>query len=226
VSLKYLLRRLVVLTFKTIIFALARIDIEGLDHVPRKGSLIVASNHIGHLDPLLTVAYMPRLVRFLALSDLFALPHAVHLLRLFDAISVHRDQQDKRALIESLKALRHGQAIGLFPEGRMSLTGSLERARTGTAYLARATNAAILPVAFTGTEHFLPNLRRWRRSSVRIRIGQPLRLQRSSRTGDPDELQRDTACLMGAIATLLPAAYKGVYGPAGADPSAKPETSH
>ena len=210
-SSKHLLQRLVVVAFKAVTFVLARVEIEGLDHVPRDGALIVASNHVGHLDPLLTVAYMPRPVRFLALSDLFALAHAVHLLRLFDAIPVNRDQQDKRALIESLKTLRQGQAIGLFPEGRMSVTGSLEPARTGTAYLARATGAAVLPIGFSGTEHFLPNLRRLRRTPVRMKIGRPIHLEPSAGLGNAEDLQLGTTHLMKAIAALLPVSYRGPY---------------
>jgi hypothetical protein len=70
----------------------------------------------------------------------------------------------------------------------------------------------VLPVAFTGTEHFLSNLRRWRRSTVRMAIGKPFRLDPASRAADPEELRRDTTRIMAAIADLLPESYRGAYG--------------
>lgn len=194
--------------------ALARLDVQGLENVPAEGPLLVAFNHLAHLDGPLIVACIPREVEGLALSDLYDVPVVGQLLKLYGVVPVHRDQFDRAVLRRALAVLREGKALALAPEARMSVTGALERARHGAAYLALHAAAPILPVALTGTELIPGALRRLRRASVTMTVGEPYHPPAPAR--DPAlrraQIEEVTATIMLRIAALLPPEYRGEYG--------------
>lgn len=105
------------------------------------------------------------------------------------------------------------------PEGRESLTGALEEATRGAAFLAVRSNALVLPLAITGTqnERLLANLRRLRRTPVTFTVGRPFQIEGSSLSSEPATLSRQilieqgTQRMMQQIAALLPDEYKGIY---------------
>jgi 1-acyl-sn-glycerol-3-phosphate acyltransferase len=185
-----------------------------LDRIPAEGPLLVAFNHLAYLDAPLIVAYAPRDVETLALSDLYEVPVTGHLLKLYGAIPVRRDQFDRTVLRRALKVLSEGKALALAPEARMSVTASLERARHGAAYLALRSAAPILPVALTGTELVAGALRHLRRASVTMIVGEvyepPPRARHPAlrRT----QVEEVTEAIMLRIAALLPPEYRGEYG--------------
>lgn len=193
---------------------LARLNVRGLERVPAEGPLLVAFNHLAHLDGPLIVAFIPREVEGLALSDLYEVPVVGQLLRLYGAIPVHRDQFDRTVLRRALAVLREGKALALAPEARMSVTGALERARHGAAYLALRAAVPILPVALTGSELIPGALRRFRRASITMTVGDLY--HPPPRVRDPAlrlaQLEEVTEAIMLRIAALLPPRYRGEYG--------------
>jgi len=159
-----------------------RPTIEGLENIPRRGPLILASNHLSFIDSMVIPMVAPRRVAFLAKSDYFTGTGVKGTLTrwwftFFDMIPVDRD--DHRSAQESLDAalgvLRAGGAFGIYPEGTRSLDGRLYRGRTGTAWLAIAAGAPVVPVALSGTENLQPVGSRFpRRAKVRVQFGPPL----------------------------------------------------
>lgn len=94
-----------------------RVEIIGLENIPKEGSLIFCGNHRTYLDPPLIVCTAKRDMRFLAKDELAKNPFLNFLGWTFEAILVKRDEKDVTAIKESLKALKNGQCIALFPEG-------------------------------------------------------------------------------------------------------------
>jgi 1-acyl-sn-glycerol-3-phosphate acyltransferase len=140
----------------------------GLDHVPRSGPVILASNHVSFLDPLFLLWIGDRnrrKVRFLAMAELWDSP----LLRFFlvhtGQIPVTREAPGARAsLSHAADALGAGECLGVFPEGRISEDLEPLAGKTGVARLAAQTGAPVVPVGVWGGHRLYPKgrPRRWR----------------------------------------------------------------
>lgn len=120
-----------------------RVEIAGLERVPRSGPLVVAANHNqGLMDGMLLVAALPRRLRPVAKAPLFRYPIIGQLVRLSGAIPVHRRQDEQRGAVDNQamfsaaeRVLDMGDAILIFPEGVSQPEPALMPLRTGTARL-------------------------------------------------------------------------------------------
>jgi len=156
--------------------------IEGLEHVPRTGAVIIASNHLSFIDSVVIPLAVPRRVRFLAKAEYFTgrglRGRGVALFfRLIDAVPVERtgNRDSMRSLESALQVLRDDHAFGIYPEGTRSRDGRLYRGRTGVGWLALTSGAPVVPVAVTGTDAVQPvGSRRLRVHPVRVRFGPPV----------------------------------------------------
>lgn len=121
----------------------------GLERVPADGPVIFASNHAGWLDgPLLTML-SPRPVHALTKQEMFEGRMGAFLTGA-GQIPLNRFGADPSAVRSSLRVLRDGGAIGIFPEGTRG-AGELEVFHHGVSYLALASGAAVVPVTQVGT---------------------------------------------------------------------------
>lgn len=188
--------------------ALVRLDVQKQAAVPA-GPLLIAPNHLAHLDPWLVITLLDRPPEVVALADLWHEPIAP-VLWFYEPIPVHRDQADRALLTRVVDALQAGQQVVLFPEARISTTGALERAREGIGYLALKAGVPVVPVAITGTETAYTTWRRGRRPQVRIVIGRALTFTSSGHRRHSERAAATTA-IMEAIARLLPPEYRGAY---------------
>ena len=120
------------------------------------GPIIVISNHTSYADGVLLALAcrrMGRSLRLLATSGVFGAPLLGTVARKLGFIKVKRGAGDAAAsLDEAAGALAEGEAVGLFPEGRLTRDPMMwpERAKTGTVRLALRTGAPIVPVAMVG----------------------------------------------------------------------------
>jgi len=152
------------------------LEVSGTENIPKRGPLVVAANHLSHLDPPLVVNAVGRLVRFIAVDELFGNHLAFDVVTgFFGAIPTDRDGVPLRALEEAVAHLRGSGTVGVFPEGRrVEYWGETEPKR-GAAWLSWMGGAPLLPVAIHGTERTLgPVNRGIHRTAVRIWIGEPL----------------------------------------------------
>ena len=153
--------------------ALFRVRVRGVEHVPARGAILLAFNHVSSLDgPVLAIEFgrrVKRPVRFLVAKEFFAKRFHGWVLRTFDQIPIERGRGDAVALETALEALRHRSVVAIAPEGAVNPEpGSLQRIRGGFARLALATGSPIVPVAIWGTQD------RWPRGGVRWRrVGRP-----------------------------------------------------
>lgn len=115
--------------------------------LPAQGPVVVASNHISGLDPLLLIASSPRPLRFLIAREQYQRFGLNWVFRLAGCIPVDRESRPDRALREALRALESGEALAVFPHGRIHLdTDPPRRLKGGAVHLAQRTRAPICPV--------------------------------------------------------------------------------
>lgn len=128
-----------------------RLKIIGKENIPADGAVIFCGNHRTYLDPQIIVSTAGRDMRFLAKEELAENPFFRLLGNLFSAILVKRDEKDLTAVKESLKTLKAGGCIGLFPEGtRNGLEKNGGQLKNGASYLAIKTGAKIVPIGIIG----------------------------------------------------------------------------
>ena len=193
----------------------ARFDISGVEHIPSNGAAILVGNHRSYFDVAamsLTIAESGRPARFLGKKEVFDAPIVGSIAAAMGGIRVDRATGSDEPLAAAAAALDGGEMVTMMPEGTIPRGPAFFRkptGRWGAARLAQMTGAPVIPVGMWGTE------RVWPRSSripnvlnltdpptVRIRVGEPVRLVGRS-------LEADTKRIMAAIVDLLPAdAYR------------------
>ena len=233
--LRSLIRALVRLLFRIGL----RLEIEGREHLPASGPLVIIGNHFSIYEAPLLMVFLPYgdQITWLAATELQESRILKALIRLFNVIPVWRGQPDRAALRRAFDWLAEGGLVGIMPEGgvddslrHLTLAGQqttlhggpssrldaqLITPRPGAAYLAVRSGAPVLPTACLGTERIAANLRRLRRTPVRLIIGPvfgPLvvdeSLSKTERRERLDELGHE---MMRHMAALLPPENRGPY---------------
>ncbi|HWQ84261.1 MAG TPA: lysophospholipid acyltransferase family protein [Anaerolineales bacterium] len=205
------LRRISKWFIQGIVRLFIHLSVQGLENIPRQGPLLMVSNHLGDADAFIGIAVSPVQVEMIAKIELYDIPFLGKLMDAYGVIWIHRGQPDRHALQAALQGLKAGRVIAIAPEGRESLTGSLEEGTSGAAYLGLKSGAPILPVTFTGTENrtIFHNLKNLKRSPVTVTIGKVFSLDMQFER--KESLQKATDQIMFILASQLPVQYQGVY---------------
>ncbi len=203
----------------------ARPRFAGLDHIPRSGGVVVAANHISHIDPIysgLAVHLARRVPRFLAKDSLWRVPVLGTVLRATGQIPVFRQTAEARSsLRDGIAALERGKVLVVYPEGTISRDPEHwpMHPRTGVARLALSSGAPVVPMVHWGTHEVLDGYhKRYRpvpRTTVTVRCGEPVDL--SAYRGRPVDavlLREVTDLVMGRVRDLL-AEVRAEPAPAG-----------
>lgn len=125
------------------------VRVQGLELAPTEGPVLFAANHVGVIDGPLLAIYAPRPVHVFTKVEMFR-GVIGRFLTFSGQIPLDRFNADPRAVRQMLRVLRDGAAGGIFPEGRRG-DGELDRFHRGTAYLALAAGASVVPVVMIGT---------------------------------------------------------------------------
>lgn len=198
---------------------LFRPKVKGLRHVPSRGPVIIASNHLSFSDSIFMPLVVPRKVTFLAKSEYFTSPGPKGLLKKLTFIALGQVPVDRSggrrseaALITGLKVLAEGDCIGIYPEGTRSPDGRLYKGRTGIARLAIESGAPVIPVAMFNTDKIqptgrvLPKIKR-----VGMIFGEPMYFEGDST--DQLYLREVTDAIMFKIRDLSGQEYVDTYAP-------------
>jgi 1-acyl-sn-glycerol-3-phosphate acyltransferase len=177
-----LLYRLLHTVLTPFVNALYRPWVEGLEHVPKAGPAILASNHLSFLDHFFLPAVIDRPIFFLGKSDYFK-GWKRFFFENVGVMPVDRSggEASESSLRKGQEILESGRLLGIYPEGTRTPDGRLYRGKTGPVRLALRTGAPLVPVAMIGVFEVLPpgaKIPKIRR--VGIRIGPPIDLTRYS----------------------------------------------
>jgi 1-acyl-sn-glycerol-3-phosphate acyltransferase len=197
------------------LYLLGRPKIVGRQNLPRRGSVIVAANHLAVLDSFYVTLAVRRQVIFLAKSDYFDRDGFAGRLQRWFFTAVGQIRVDRRggsgaspALEAATQVVELGGVWGIHPEGTRSPDGRLYRGRTGAVRVAMDTGAPLVPVAITGTRPDR-DVRWWRRRVV-VEILEPLDLT-PFRAAGVDDVRAATDALMAVIGSRTGQAYIDSY---------------
>ena len=188
-------------------------EVNGLENVPKKDPFIIAANHMSYMDHMIImctlVPYLNRKIHHLAKKEHFDnfLKKSWHTWA--GAVPMDRQKGGKKALEWAINALKDGKIIAIHPEGTRSLTGKLQRARTGVARLALAAKVPVIPVGLIGTFEILPKgkyLPKLKKATMNI--GKPIHFEKYYDKKITKKLLRDiTSEVMVGIAKLCKQRY-------------------
>ena len=135
-------------------------EANGMANIPKKGPFIIAASHASYMDHMIIGAYfLPFLnqkIHFLAKKEHFdsILKRAWH--NYIGAIPIDREKGGREALKWAIEALKKGKILVIHPEGTRSITGKIQKAKTGVARLALISKAPVVPIGLIGTFEMLP----------------------------------------------------------------------
>ena len=127
-----------------------RFELVGKENIPKKGPIIICGNHRSFLDPPLIEVTCRRYTRFLAKEELTKNKFLAFLGVVFNAILVKRDSKEVVAIKESLKTLKNGDCLALFPEGTRNGLEKGVKVKDGVAFFAVRSGAKVVPCGIKG----------------------------------------------------------------------------
>lgn len=159
-----------------------RVRTRGEKNIPEEGAAVLVGNHVSFVDWMFILAASPRLVRFVVFAPIYYSPALHWLFKVAKAIPIESEKTNpkvfEKALDDIAEALKRGELVGIFPEGKLSADGSIDVFRQGVETIIKRTPVPVIPVHLSGlwgsmfsrkTKWRLPRLR-W--SLVSISIGE------------------------------------------------------
>jgi 1-acyl-sn-glycerol-3-phosphate acyltransferase len=178
----------------------------GRDNMPRTGGVLLVANHVSFLDVFVLGIPLRRPLNYVARSTLFV-PGLSWFIRSLGGFPIQREGMGAAGMKETLRRLRDGGIVTLFPEGTRSPDGQLGPLKQGIAVLVARAGVPVVPAAIAGTFEGWP---RWRLLPVphpiRIHYGTPIRPE-DIRGMDP---QAVTALIRERIEESLEIARRGL----------------
>ncbi len=170
------LYKLVIAVLATSIRSFSDVRFHGLSRIPRKGPVIVVSNHVSNLDPIFMVQAARRPIHFLSKKENFEKPIKRFVMTSTGQIETYRQGGARDALARAVDVLDSGLALGIFPEGTRSRSHEspyLQRGKTGIARLAaRFPDVQVVTMVMIGTQNMMSPgskmIRPWKKVDVMI----------------------------------------------------------
>jgi 1-acyl-sn-glycerol-3-phosphate acyltransferase len=147
----------------------------GRQRIPQSGPVLVCANHQSFLDPVLVGLTCNRRLNYLARASLFRHATLRWLIQFLDAIPIEREGMGLGGLRESLRRIRSGEMVLIFPEGTRTISGEVAHLESGFCMLARRGDPTLLPVGIDGAFDAWPKGRRLPRlARIHLCVGQPI----------------------------------------------------
>jgi len=199
-----------------IVFFLAmfvgKIKVRGRSNIPNEGPLVLVSNHFAYFDPFLLVYAIKKPIDFIMQKELGIEPQFLFAPMIYGAILTDRNKVGPSTVKESMKTIKKGKILGIFPEGGIT-SPVLTEAKPGAVYLASKAKASILPVSVRGASNAWANILRGVRSRIYINIGKPygpINIE-GTRQEKAQKINEASRVLMCRIAALLPEEKHGCF---------------
>jgi 1-acyl-sn-glycerol-3-phosphate acyltransferase len=159
---------------------------EGGYNVPATGPALIIANHASYFDPPAVGVCIRRRIHYLARKGLFRNPLFGSLIRRLNAVPVNQEGVATEGLKASLRLLKAGEAVLIFPEGERTWTGKMQPLKPGIALLIKQVDMPVVPAGIAGVFDAFPRTRllptHWsplflperKRGSFAVSIGRPL----------------------------------------------------
>jgi 1-acyl-sn-glycerol-3-phosphate acyltransferase len=146
----------------------------GRCHVPGSGGVLLVSNHLSYLDVFFLGIPLRRPLNYVARSTLFV-PVLAQLMRSVGGFPIDREGIGVSGLKETLRRLRDGGIVTLFPEGTRSRDGQLGPLKPGIAVLVARARVPVVPAGLAGSFEVWPRSRAVPvLHPIRIHYGRPI----------------------------------------------------
>lgn len=188
-----------------------RIEMTGTEHVPTSGGVLIACNHVSHLDFIyagLAAHPSKRLVRFMAKQEIFHHRVGGPVMRSMHHIPVDRGEGTE-SFQKAVGQLRAGEAVGIFPEATISRAMELKDFKTGAVRIAAEAGVPLVPVILWGTQRMMTkdHPRDFSRGRpISLRVGRPLHPTGTDPVAETAELKRVMAEMLRESILACPAA--------------------
>ncbi len=146
-----------------------RLDVRGLDKIPAEGPVVLASNHVSNIDPIIIGCSIDREVHFMAKSELFRCKCFAIVLSWLKAFPVNRRSNDRVALKKAIRLLAEGKVLGIFPEGERRRDVTVGKGHSGAGFVALKTGATIIPIGIVSEFRLF--------KSIVLNFGDPITLE-------------------------------------------------
>jgi 1-acyl-sn-glycerol-3-phosphate acyltransferase len=152
-----------------------QIRCDGRQWIAPSGGGLVCANHQSYLDPVLVGLACDRRLNYLAREDLFRLAILGPLIQWYGAIPIERDGFGLSGMKETLRRLKRGELVLVFPEGTRTRDGSVGPLKSGICTLARRAQVPLYPATINGAFEAWPRHARWPRwGRIRVRFSRPI----------------------------------------------------
>ena len=157
--------------------SMAKINISGLENIPRDTNVIFAPNHQSYLDIFVLFKYLPVPFRFVIMRKLFKFPIIGYHIGKSGFVSL--DRKDRKKSIDTIHLiidmLKNGESFVIFPEGKLTRDGTVGEFGRGASIIIQRSRKPVVPIAIDGNFDILPK-GAWvlRPSTVNIKIGKPV----------------------------------------------------
>lgn len=164
-----------------------RLRVQGREHIPQQGAALVVCNHVSFMDALVLGGSSPRPLRFVMDQPIFDSPWLKWWFQLVGAIPIESERRSpggiRRALDDVSEALRHGEVVMVFPEGRLTPDGEIHAFRRGLETILMRDAVPVVPAGLAGlwgswTSHYDGKaFKKWPRrfrAPVSLHFGKPI----------------------------------------------------
>lgn len=157
---------------------LFRVKVRGVENIPPCGGVIICSNHLSNLDPVVLGTVLPRPAYYLARSELFRNRFFGRLLTILHAIPIHQKGLFRKTFKRAGELLGRGEVLVVYPEGTRSKDGTFGRAKGGVGILLSATRVPVIPARIIGSNRALPPGALFIRPYlIEVRFGKPIHIE-------------------------------------------------
>ena len=193
-------------------FFVCKIKVNGKKNIPKDTPLVLASNHFGYFDPFVLVHAIRKPIDFIMQKELGIELHFLFAPMIYGAILTDRNKVGPSVIKDSLKSIKKGKILGIFPEGGITST-ELTKAKPGAVFIASKASTKILPVSISGGDNAWDDLLKGVRSRITVNIGKPfgpleLKGTKEEKISKLESYSRELMC---RIAALLPDDRHGEY---------------
>ena len=173
----WLIRPIAWVFFHLLYLLFGGVRFEGREHVPKKGGVIITPNHISDADPPTVAIALPRDCWVMAKEEIFSMRIIGPFSRWLHGFPVKRYTADRAALKRAEELLKQGEAVVIFPEGKLSPDGKIQPLLPGVLLITKSADVSIVPTVVIGTDRIIPyGSTTPRRSGQRtiVRFGPPV----------------------------------------------------